>query len=242
MAGVPCGPVSKELLLRYLTSGHLSGKALVWREGMEDWLPATEVSELAVASDSPTRSVSTSNRRRKGLAPVRARAPKSFLALWILGLGAGVILFFSWKDMNRTLPEFADLQTTTVNTYKMEASQRILSDKTNGYSVEFSDPKGRRYQVNDFGEKTWEKLQKALKEGRTVTARYGTWDAALSSDTIFTVYQLETADEILIPYEKLADAKDFENKNAVWMMLSIVSFIGLVVFLVFKFIVPRFSR
>jgi hypothetical protein len=236
MAGKPCGPVSQELLQRYLSSGNLSAEALVWREGMEDWVPAHQVPELTTR---PDRSSHTAIRRREGLAPARIHRPRSFLAFGVLGLGAIAILLFSWKDINRATPAFIDLHTLAVNAYPMETSTRTLKDGSTSYSVEFRDPKGLRYQANGLENATWTKLQKALKEGKTVTARYDASAAAPSPDTILMVYQLETAEEILVSYEKLVDAKTFEKRNTPWIMLLIVFGAGLAIFWGIKFVKAR---
>jgi hypothetical protein len=41
------GPVEAEELLAKLASGEVAGTDLVWREGMKDWAPAGEVTELS---------------------------------------------------------------------------------------------------------------------------------------------------------------------------------------------------
>lgn len=52
--GQSVGPVPEEQLRALLASGDLYWDDLVWREGMADWLPARQVTELVGAPPSPT--------------------------------------------------------------------------------------------------------------------------------------------------------------------------------------------
>lgn len=47
--GTQLGPVSKDELSSKIASGEVSPSDLVWKDGMGDWIPASQVSELAVA-------------------------------------------------------------------------------------------------------------------------------------------------------------------------------------------------
>lgn len=52
--GTQLGPVAQGELLAKLSSGEVAQSDLVWKEGMADWLPASQVAELKVlASASP---------------------------------------------------------------------------------------------------------------------------------------------------------------------------------------------
>ena len=49
------GPISTNRVIRRLNSGKVPSDALAWKEGMDEWLPVTDISELAVAwEEQPT--------------------------------------------------------------------------------------------------------------------------------------------------------------------------------------------
>ncbi len=48
------GPVTRDELLSKLASGEVSPSDLVWKEGMADWIPASQVRELAVTASAET--------------------------------------------------------------------------------------------------------------------------------------------------------------------------------------------
>jgi hypothetical protein len=45
-AGKPVGPLDHDALEQRLRDGKLRADTLVWRDGMANWLPASQVSEL----------------------------------------------------------------------------------------------------------------------------------------------------------------------------------------------------
>ena len=48
-AGKQCGPVEQDELIGLLSSEKISWSTLVWREGMDRWLPARQISEFQSA-------------------------------------------------------------------------------------------------------------------------------------------------------------------------------------------------
>ncbi|MDB4892129.1 MAG: band 7 protein [Gemmatimonadetes bacterium] len=45
-SGKPVGPLDRTALEQRVREGKLRGDTLVWRDGMANWLPASQVSEL----------------------------------------------------------------------------------------------------------------------------------------------------------------------------------------------------
>ncbi len=53
------GPVPEEQIKSMLRAASLSSSSLVWKEGMTDWKPVTEIPELAIAINASTPSAYT---------------------------------------------------------------------------------------------------------------------------------------------------------------------------------------
>ena len=51
--GTQLGPVAQGELVSKLASGEVSSSDLVWKDGMADWIPASQVAELRVIADVP---------------------------------------------------------------------------------------------------------------------------------------------------------------------------------------------
>ena len=75
------GPVSEEQLKSLLSSASLPGSSLVWKEGMTDWKPVTEIPELAMALTVSSPSAYTPPASNPYASPqsqpVRAYAPQT---------------------------------------------------------------------------------------------------------------------------------------------------------------------
>jgi GYF domain 2 len=67
--GIPKGPLSFGSLKRYLQSGEYSSSTLVWREGMEDWVPADTIEALSASATVRTVQVRESGRKESHLDP-----------------------------------------------------------------------------------------------------------------------------------------------------------------------------
>ncbi len=65
--GKPKGPMSLGSLKRYLQSGEYSSSTLVWREGMDDWVPADTVESLIGSSTVRVAQVKDSGRQETRL-------------------------------------------------------------------------------------------------------------------------------------------------------------------------------
>jgi hypothetical protein len=81
------GPVSRDELLKLLSGGHLPGSALVWREGLPDWLPAEIVFVDVISSPTPGR---------------KSKAPTFWAAVSLLIVAAlGIGTAFWWQNEGR---------------------------------------------------------------------------------------------------------------------------------------------
>lgn len=67
--GKPKGPMSFGSLKRYLQSGEYSTSTLVWREGMEDWVPADTIEGLSGIVNVRAVNVKDSGRQESNLDP-----------------------------------------------------------------------------------------------------------------------------------------------------------------------------
>lgn len=89
------GPVAEDQLKSMLRSSALAGNSLVWKEGMTDWKPVSEVPELAVAVTVATPSAymppSSNPYSSPQSQPVRSYAPQSPMGPPING--GGILAF-----------------------------------------------------------------------------------------------------------------------------------------------------
>ncbi len=53
ISGERYGPISTPQLQGWISEGRVTGKDIVWREGMADWQPISDIAELAAAVGSP---------------------------------------------------------------------------------------------------------------------------------------------------------------------------------------------
>jgi hypothetical protein len=66
---IPVGPMHREEVAHKLTLGAISGDSLAWREGLDDWMPARNIPELAalfaqpVQQKAPARTIETLDHR-----------------------------------------------------------------------------------------------------------------------------------------------------------------------------------
>jgi hypothetical protein len=66
---IPVGPMHREEVARKITLGAISGESLAWREGLDDWMPARNIPELAgifaqsTSQKAPARTAETLDHR-----------------------------------------------------------------------------------------------------------------------------------------------------------------------------------
>lgn len=123
------------------------------------------------------------------------------------------ISYLHWTDMSQDLPAFTELQVVEANAMK----SNLPSDKDPRHSkrLEFTDGDGLRYQVPSLEAGALAEINQAFRDGTPVRLRYGDWDAALSSNKIFTVYQLEVGNRVLLPYSSRVEVKEREKASRV---------------------------
>lgn len=127
----------------------------------------------------------------------------------VFALGVCGILFLSWKDIYSEIPRFDQLQRARANEFRANIAREVSNPLE--YSIEFFDPSGKRYQTSGIDKAAFDQITAALSTNAPVFIRYGRWRAAFPSATIVTVYQLEIGDRVVIPYEKLATARQREQ-------------------------------
>jgi len=92
--GTQEGPVEAEEIRNRLNSGEFSVSTLIWREGLEEWMPLGQVSEF---SPSPQTTMVTQSQPQPGqpMSPVVAQPPSSGMSLAsiILGILSLVLAF-----------------------------------------------------------------------------------------------------------------------------------------------------
>ena len=90
--GAQEGPVEAEEIRSRLNSGEFSVSTLIWREGLEEWMPLGQVSEF---SPSPQTTMVTQPQPGQPMSPVVAQPPSSGMSLasMILGILSLVLAF-----------------------------------------------------------------------------------------------------------------------------------------------------
>lgn len=156
--------------------------------------------------------------------PESASRGKAVFLIVLMLLPAAGILYLTWKDINSPVPAFAELKEATANGFRADIAREVWGPTE--YSIEFHDGGGRRYQIRGADKPTRDEIASALERGIPVTIRYDKWQSQVPSATIFTVYQVEVAGRTVIPYSKLAQAKQREQANGPWIMLCIVVVTG----------------
>ena len=91
------GPIDEELLRSWLHSGRLSGRDYIWREGMQDWSPASSIFSESAATPAPPKPPPVAS-----LKPQRPTAPQSLASqvkvLWgaVIALGVLAAMLAFW--------------------------------------------------------------------------------------------------------------------------------------------------
>jgi hypothetical protein len=99
------------------------------------------------------------------------------------------------------------------------------------YSIEFYDGAGKRYQTRGVSKSALDQITGALSTNTPVVIRYGRWRSAFPSATIFTVYQVEIGDRVVIPYSELANSRHREQAAGPWIILCTAALAGIAMFI-----------
>lgn len=131
--GTQLGPVSQADLISKLTSGEVSSSDLVWKDGMGDWIPASQVSELAVLRQSAPAPVGSVPAAPSYSPPVSPYAPPVAVTqeipsyLWqsivvtllcCLPFGVAGIVFAAKVDTLKKAGDIAGAQAASANAKK----------------------------------------------------------------------------------------------------------------------------
>jgi hypothetical protein len=115
----------------------------------------------------------------------------------------------------------------------MRSDLRPDAEPHHSRRIEFFAQDGLRYQVPDLEPGDLALINQAFREGTPVRLHYGQWDAALDSDKIFTVYQLDVGDKVVMPYSDRTESKHREKASRVPVLVisalgaAVAVFIGI---------------
>lgn len=151
------------------------------------------------------------------------------ITICVFAVLLGVVLSFSWKEIYAEVPSFEQLQVAQANGFRADIAREVYSPTQ--YSLELHDSTGTRYQVRGMEKAERDQIAAALSANDPVTIRYGKWSALFPSARIFTVYQVEVGPQVIVPYERLANARHREQSAGPMIMLGTVLMTGLAVFL-----------
>jgi hypothetical protein len=138
--------------------------------------------------------------------------------IWVIALlmlGFSAVSYFHWKKDNADIPPLESLDVIQAN--------ELGTDMANSFSkssIEFSDVKGNRYQVDQVGGDEWVRIKHALQGTEPVILRYGPWRTPLPNKKIFTVYQLEIGDTIVLPYSRITGSMMLVKQNSLILTLA----------------------
>jgi hypothetical protein len=163
---------------------------------------------------------------RGPLSPLRKRVVLVTCVFAVLACG---ILFLSWKDIYSEIPTFERLQEARANGFRADIAREVWSPLQ--YSIEFYDGSGKRYQVSGVEKPALDQIAASLPTEVPVLIRYGPWRSAFPSTKIFTVYQLEIGERVIIPYARLAMARQREQSAGPLIMLCTILLAGLGIFI-----------
>jgi len=157
-----------------------------------------------------------------------ARKPTVVVTCIFAVLFCGILLL-SWKDIYSEVPTFEQLQEARANGFRVNMAREVYSPLQ--YSLEFYDKSGKRYQVRGIEKPEFDQIATALSADDPVFIRYGKWYSAFPSAKIFTVYQVEVGKRVIIPYERLATARQREQSAGPLIMLCTILVAGLAIFM-----------
>lgn len=146
---------------------------------------------------------------------------KIFRIVTILGVLLSAVVFLTWRDMSTGVPKFDELQVVTANSFRPDFGRDPLL-RGGRASIEFFDDMGHRFQTPRISDEELGQIKNALVRNIPVHIRYGDWMSPFPSTKIFTIYQLEIGDAVIIPYERLALAKQKEQDHKVFIISMVV--------------------
>lgn len=152
---------------------------------------------------------------------------QAIVAACIFAVMACGVLFLAWKDIYAEVPKLEQLQELRANGFRVDKAREVYNPMA--YSMEFYDKAGKRYQIAGMEKPEFDRIAAALSSNEPVVLRYGKWHAVFPSDKIFTVYQVEVGQQVVIPYSRLASARQREQSGGPLIMLSSILAVGLVI-------------
>jgi hypothetical protein len=136
------------------------------------------------------------------------------------------VVFLTWKDMSAGIPAFSELQLAKANSFRPDFGRDPVI-RGGRASIEFFDAQGHRFQTPRITDDELSRIKDALGRGVPVYIRYGRWLSPFPSAKIFTVYQLEIDDSVVVPYERLARTKQKEQDHR-FLIISLVVIVSIV--------------
>jgi len=149
--------------------------------------------------------------------------------IWVIALlllGFSAVSYFHWKKDNADIPPLESLDVIQANELGTDMAESLSKS-----SIEFSDVKGNRYQVGQVGSDEWVRIKQALLGAEPVILRYGPWRTPLPNNKIFTVYQLEIGDTVVLPYSRITDSMMLVKRHSLILTLAPIVLIAGLAFL-----------
>jgi len=245
LGGNQCGPISQELLVRYLSTNYVPADVLVWKEGMDAWVPANTLPQLAarpvpqteIASPRSAPPLSVKSRIAHFLRPRRA---SPLVVLPIIAVLTCTVLYLHWQQDHLPTPPFADLKTAVINSFKMETTEPIHTIDT--YFMEFQDDQGNRYQTEALKKPLVGEIASDMQKSQPITIHYAPCRSTFHSATIFTIYQMETPDTVLLSYDDRAKEEALLRNASIPIALAALMTVAVVCFIAIKVVAPRMQR
>lgn len=155
--------------------------------------------------------------------------------IWVIALlllGFSAVSYFHWKKDNLDIPPLESLDVIQTNELGTDMAHSLSKS-----SIEFTDSAGNRYQVDQVGSSEWVRIKDALQGTEPVILRYGPWRTPLPSKKIFTVYQLEIGDTIVLPYARITGSMMLVKRHSLVLTLApIMLIVGLTVLFCSRFV------
>jgi hypothetical protein len=155
--------------------------------------------------------------------------------IWVIALlllGFSAVSYFHWKKDNAVIPPLESLDVIQANELGTDMANSLSKS-----SIEFTDSAGNRYQVDQVGSNEWVRIKEAIQGAEPVILRYGPWRTPLPNKKIFTVYQLEIGETIILPYSRITGSMMLVKQNSLILTLApTVLIVGLTVLLCSRFV------
>ena len=135
------------------------------------------------------------------------------ITIGLLLVGLVAVSSWHWKELNVEVPPFSDLRIAQANRFRSDMGYGLGKS-----SIEFFDNQGNRFQAPGIASDERKIIRDALDRNDPVHLYFGPWRSPFSSRKIFTVYQLEIGDTLVIPYSRLAAASENKKNNRFMIM------------------------